>query len=149
MCYIIFADICFISGIIDDYCTDFVCIVNPFLKLCFCDCRSCWIIWEAKINDIWFFFWEVWYEIVLCCTWHVDYIAPCFCCRIIFPCSPCHNVCVNINWVYRVTYSNFVIYTENFLNVSGITFCTIADKDFIGTDITSTALVVTICDCIS
>ena len=23
MCYIIFADICFISGIIDDYCTDF------------------------------------------------------------------------------------------------------------------------------
>ena len=149
MCDIIFADICFISSIINNYCAYFISIINPVLKLRFCNRCSGRIIWEAKIDNVRLFFWKVWYKIILCGAWHIDDITPGFCGRVVCSCSSCHNIRININRIYWVAYCNFVIYTEYFLNISRVTFCSIADKNLICMNIAAMALIVTLCNCIS
>ena len=49
---IFFCNICFISGIVNDHRTIFICIIYPFLQFIFCDCCTTWIIRKTEIDQI-------------------------------------------------------------------------------------------------
>ena len=123
--HVILRNIGFISGIVDDHCTVFVGIVHPYLQLVFGDGSSGGVVGAAQVNDIRCFFWKFRYKVVFCGAGHVDHIAPGAFCRIISAGTSCHNISVHVYRINRVAHCNFVVYTENLLNVSGITLCSV------------------------
>ena len=146
---IIFWNICFISRIIYDNRTYFISIINPFLKLWFCDSWTCRIVRKTKVNDIRCFLWNLRCKVSCFCTWHIDYIAPLLLVSKIISCSSWHCISINIYRIYRVTNCNFIIYGENIPNVTWIRLGTITYKNFICRNITSTALVIIFSNCAS
>ena len=143
---IFFCNISFVSSIVDDDCTCFVGIIYPNLKLFFCDRLAGRVVREAQIDDIRSFFWQFRTEIVFCGTRHVDHITPGLTFRIISAGSSCHNVGIHINRVNRITYRNFIIQREYFLNICRIALCTIRYKNLICCDVTSVSFVIILCD---
>ena len=144
MCYIVLGNICFICTIVNDHCTDLVCVVNPLLQLIFCDGCSCRVVRQTQINDVRILLRELRYEIVFFCTWHIDDIAPHLCLRIVCTGSASHNVGIHINRVNRVTYCDAVIYRENLLDVSRIALCAVRYENFICADVASSCFIVVI-----
>ena len=142
MRHILLGNIGFIGSIINDDRTVFVCIINPLLKLRLCDRRSCGVIGEAEINDVRYFLGKLGCKIIVCGTWHVDHIAPCLRCLIISTCSACHHIGIHIYGINRVTDSDLIVNTENFLNIAGITLGTVRHKDFISGNIAASLLIV-------
>ena len=144
--YIFFGDVCFVCCIIDNYRTVFICIVYPFLKLRFGDGTTGWVVREAKVDKIRYFFREFRKEAVGCCTWHIDYVIKVATFFVVFSCTACHYVCIYIYWVYRVTHCNLVIQSEYFLDISGIALCTVRYKDFVCFNVTASVFVVILCN---
>ena len=79
---------------------------------------------------------------VLFGTRHINHIAPDSPLPVITARSPCHHIGIHIHRVHRITYRNLIFRTEYFLNVGGIAFRAVRDKNFIGPDLTSPALVI-------
>ena len=92
MWYIVFADICFVCCIINDHSSDLICVVNPFLKLCFADGCSCRIIWETQIDNVRLLLREFRCKSILLQTRHIDHIAPESGLFIISSGSACHYI---------------------------------------------------------
>ena len=142
MCHIALGNICFISSIVNDNSANTVCIINPFLQLILGQGCSCRIVWQTQVNDIRVLLWKFRYEIIFCRTWHIDHVAPHLCICIVYTCSSCHNVRININRVNRITDSDTVVHRKNLLNITGITLGSIGYKNLIRRDIASSCLII-------
>ena len=112
-----------------------ICIINPFLKL-FATCyRTSWIIWETKIDDIRYFFpcrRNFWHKTIFFCTRHDD--------DVLFATK--HNICIHINWIYRITNCNLIIYIKNITNITAVRFCTVRKENFILSHFNSTICII-------
>ena len=125
----------------------FVRIVHPFLQLILCDRCTGRIVREAQIDDIRCLLRKLRSESVFFLTWHVDHIAPKSGCCIICSGSSCHNIGIYIDWIYRIADSDLIVKGKDLLNISGITFCAIADKYFVNCDIDTACIVIVLHDC--
>ena len=144
-----FWNVCFICCIIDNNSANLISVINPLLKLVLSDCWTCWIVREAEIYDIWCFFWKFWCKVSLCCTRHINNITPCLLLWNIISCSSCHCISINIYRIYRVTYCNLIIYWEDISYITWIRLCSIWYEYLICWYITSTLLVIMVCNCTS
>ena len=140
--YIVLWNICFICCIVDDHSSIFVCIIYPHLKLVFCDGGAGRIVRQTEINNVWCLLWKFRHKIIFHRARHINDIAPCLCLCIIFACSSCHNIRVHIDRIYRIAHCYAVIHRKNFLNISGITLCSVWNKNLIRRDITSSCLII-------
>ena len=149
MCHIVLTDISFISGIINDYGANFIGIVHPFLQLILCKRCSGRVIRQTQIDYVRCLLRKLRYEMIFCCTWHVNDIAPCAGLLVVSTGSSSHNVGIHINRIDRITDRNLVVLSENLLNISGIALCSVRYKDFICCNLTASCCIIVLCDCLA
>ena len=142
--HIALGNICFIGSIINDDCFFLVGIINPFLKFLFGQSRSGRVVWTTDIDNIRCLLWDLRYKVILCGTRHVDHLRPALLVFQVLTCFAGHGITVYINRINRVCDSDDVILCKNIYNVTGITFCSVADKHFIQCDVYATALVIVV-----
>ena len=146
---IFLCNVSFIGCIVNDHTAVFVCVVHPFLQLVLCNGRAGGVIWEAQINQIRHFFRKFRQKTVFLTARHIDHAVKIFSCSIVLSGTSCHDIGIHINRVNRVTDSHLVVNPENLLDISGIAFRTVGNKDFVCCNVTSPVLIVIFCNGIS
>ena len=132
----------FIGCVINDHRSYPVGIIHPLLELRFGDGGTGGIIGKAQVNDIRCLLRQLRRKIRLRRTGHVDHVTPCPRCRIVGTGPARHHIGVHIDRIHRVADRDFVVYTENLLDISGIALRPIGNKYLVGRDITAPCLVV-------
>ena len=135
-------DICLVGGIIDDDSAHPVRIVHPFLQLCLCDRGAGRVIREAQIDQIGRLLRQLRREAVFRRTRHIDDLAPGLLHLVIGSGSARHDVGIHIHGIDRVADSNFIVKAEYLLNIAGIAFCAVGDKNLIRGNIAAARLVI-------
>ena len=142
--HIFLGDICFISRVINDNGTVLVGIIDPFLQLCFVDRGAGRIVGEAQIDQIRHFLWQLRGKVIVRRAGHVDHIAPSFRGRVIGACPSRHNIGIHIDRVDRIADRDLIIQCKDFLNIAGITFCTVRHKNLVRLNLAASGLIVVI-----
>ena len=140
-------NICLICCVIDDHAAVFVCVINPLLKSSLCDGTTGRVVREAEINKIRYFICrDLRKETVILFTWHVDHTVKVLTLFVIKTCTSGHNVGIYVYRINRVTNCNLVIQSEDLLNISRITLCSVGNKDLICADVASSGLIIILCN---
>ena len=119
----------------------FKCIVNPLFELFLCCYHTCWVVRETKVNYIRNFRRKIRCKVVFCRARHIDDVAP----KTVFvlvAASACHNICVNVYRINRVTDGNLVVYRENVADVAAVALCTVGQKDFVLCNVNASVCVI-------
>ena len=142
MRYILFGNIGLISRVIDNDASVLHRIVHPFLQPLFIRCRSGGIIRETQINDIRCFFRRGGDEAVFFCTGHVDDSCIASRRRIVFSGTSRHYVGVKVDRIDRVADRDDILRAEQFLNIGGVRFRAVRNKDLVSTDLAAPCAVI-------
>ena len=144
---ILLRNICLICCIIDDHAAVFVGVVDPLLKSCLCDSTTGGIVREAEIDQIRYLICRnLRKETILLFAGHVDHTVKVLTLFVIKTSTSGHNVGIYIYRINRVADCNLVIQSENLLDVSGITFCSIGNKDLVCADVAASGLIIIFCN---
>lgn len=105
-------DECLIGGIVEDDGVIFLSVVYPGSKLLACGRGSCRVVRVAEVDDVYFFFWDGWDEVVFSGAGEIDesVVTAVF---ISFASVTDHYVGVNVDWVDWVGDGDFVVLTED------------------------------------
>ena len=144
---ILLGNICLICCIIDDHAAVFVGVVDPLLKSCLCDSTAGRIVREAEIDQIRYFICRyLRKETILLFAGHVDHTVKVLTLFVIKTSTSGHNVGIYIYRINWVANCNLVIQSEDLLDVSGITFCSIGNKDLVCADVAASGLIIIFCN---
>ena len=153
---IFLCDVGFVCGVENNHRSVCICIVHPFLQLCLGQCCTGRVVRRADINKIRLAVsgdllrlsgsGQIRRKAVLLGAGHVNHIAPAAGRSVIFTGSSRHDIAVHIDRIDRIADSDHVVLFKNLLNVSGIRFCTVGDKNLIVCNVAAACTVIVLRD---
>ena len=135
-------NISLISSVIDDRSPRPIGIIHPLLQPFLRHGSPGRIIRETKINNIRRFLWQFGNKIIFLQARHINHVAPRPFPRIIGSGPSRHYIRIHIYRIHRITDRNPVVHTENLLNIPGIAFCSVGNKNLVRFYIASTSLII-------
>lgn len=109
-------------------------VVDPSLELFAGGRSTCWVVRVAEVDDVYFFCWDGWDEVILRGARKIDeaFVTSTV---VGIPSVADHDVGVDIDWVNGVGDGDGVAVAENVEDVACVALGTIGDEDVIGADV--------------